>query len=87
MQIRSDFMENVMLQEVVDIVRTCVGNKEITICQVDEDLDKLGVDSLMFMQIIISLENKYECEVPENKLTLYKLDTIRKLYEVIKNEC
>lgn len=80
-------MENVILQEVVDIVRTCVGNKEITIFQVDEDLDKLGVDSLMFIKIIISLEDKYKCEIPDNKLTIYKLDTIRKLYEVIKNEC
>lgn len=53
----------------------------------DEDscslLDR-GMDSLHFIQTIISIEEEFECEIPDAKLVLSELDSVDKIIKMLK---
>ena len=51
--------------------------------QCEDDLLEYGMDSIRFIQIIVSLEEEFECEVPDSKLILVEMNTINKIYDVL----
>lgn len=56
---------------------------EIKPTQLDEDLIELGVDSITFIRIIVELEELFEIEIPDEKLLITEMSTIRKMVEVV----
>ena len=46
--------------------------------------DDLGMDSITFVQIIVALEEEFECEIPDSKLLITEMNTIQKIVEVLK---
>ena len=53
--------------------------------QYNIDLVKLGMDSILFVTIIIEIEEKYNIEIPPSILLLSKMNTINKINKVIEN--
>ena len=53
--------------------------------QLDENLADFGVDSIVFIQIIVCLEEQFECEIPDEKLIFSEMNTINKIYMVLKD--
>ena len=51
--------------------------------QLDDDLSELGMDSLAFIRIIVSLEEEFDCEIPDSKLLLSEMNTVNKIYKVL----
>lgn len=51
--------------------------------QLDDDLAELGMDSITFIHIIVALEELFEIEIPDEKLLITEMSTIRKMVEVI----
>lgn len=51
--------------------------------QLDDDLTKLGMDSIAFIHIIVAIENLFGIEIPDEKLLITELDTIRKMIDVV----
>lgn len=56
---------------------------EINPTQLDDDLSELGMDSITFIRIIVALEELFEIEIPDEKLLITEIGTIRKMVEVV----
>ena len=44
----------------------------------DSNLTDLGMDSFAFIQIIVAIEEEFECEIPDTKLLIMEMDTLKK---------
>ncbi|CDE17912.1 putative uncharacterized protein [Eubacterium sp. CAG:841] len=76
-------MKEITKEEILEIVNSVQG-VEVTINQCDDNLLELGLDSIKFIQIIVSLEETFECEIPDEKLLLTEMNSISKMLEVIQ---
>jgi len=72
-----------ILKAVIDIINILVDDSHITIDQIDEDLTKFGVDSLVFIRMILILEEEFKVEIPDEFLLITKMNTIRKIVDLI----
>ena len=70
-------------EKILEIINDIVQNETINSEQYDEDLSNFGMGSIRFIQIIISLEDVFECEVPDVNLILTQMNTINKIYDVL----
>lgn len=78
-------MKEVTKEKIVEIININIENAEILIEQAEEDLSVFGMDSIAFIRIIVSLEEEFECEVPDSKLLLTEMNTVNKIYEVLSS--
>lgn len=76
-------MKEVSLESILEIVNANIENSEISLEQVDEDLSQQGMDSIKFIRIVISLEETFEIEIPDEKLLITEMRTLNKLLEVV----
>ena len=72
-------MKEVTVEMVVSVVNEVMEDVEITMEKLDDNLVELGMDSIDFIQIVVSLETKCECERPESKFSIGELNTINKM--------
>lgn len=77
------FMKEIIKKRVLEIVNSNLEYEKITMEQCEDDLLEYGMDSIRFIQTIVSLEEEFECEVPDSKLLLVEMNTINKIYEVL----
>ncbi len=76
-------MNKVTKEKILEIVNTNIENGAVTVEQYDSELSKLEMDSIQFIRSIVSLEQEFECEVPDSKLLLTEMNTISKMTDVI----
>ena len=76
-------MKEITKEEILEIV-TSVQDMEVTVDQCDDDLLEMGLDSIKFIQIIVSLEEAFECEIPDEKLLLTEMNSVNKMFEVLQ---
>lgn len=57
-------------------------------CSITEntDLTEIGLDSLSFAKVIVSVEDKFKIEFPDSKLVLSKANTVDKLSKIVTKE-
>ena len=77
-------MKEVTVEMVVSVVNEVMEDVEITMEKLDDNLVELGMDSIDFIQIVVSLEAKFECEIPESKLSIGELNTINKMLDILQ---
>lgn len=77
-------MKKITESDVLNIINSS-GKLEITADQLDRDLTELGMDSIAFIQIIVSLEETFGCEIPDSKLLFSEMNTICKITSVIQS--
>ena len=75
-------MRKVNNEEILEIINM-FDHDPITADRVNEKLQNFGIDSIMFIQIIVQLEEMLECEIPDSKLLLGKLDTPQEIINTI----
>lgn len=51
--------------------------------QVDDDLSQLGMDSLKFISIVVTLEENFDIEVPDEYLLMTEMNTVRKMVKIV----
>lgn len=78
-------MKEVTIDKIVEILNANIENAEITEENLDENLSELGMDSITFIKIIVSLEEEFECEIPDSKLLLREMDTVNKILGILKD--
>lgn len=78
-------MKEVSIAKILEIVNFNIENVEVTSDQLDENLADIGMDSITFIRIIVSLEEEFECEIPDSKLLLTEMNTVNKMLEVLKS--
>lgn len=76
-------MKEITKEKLLEIVNS-VQDMEVTVDQCDNDLLELGLDSIKFIQIIVSLEEAFECEIPDEKLLLTEMNSVNKMLEVLQ---
>lgn len=76
-------MNVVTIENVLEVVNSA-EKIEITTEQLDENLLELGMDSITFIQIIVALEERFECEIPDEKLLITEMDTVQKMIDVLQ---
>ena len=76
-------MKEIAKERILEIVNS-VQDMEVTVDQCDNDLLELGLDSIKFIQIIVSLEEAFECEIPDEKLLLTEMNSVNKMLEVLQ---
>lgn len=76
-----------MKEVTVEKVLTVINFSEkfrITAEQLDQDFADLGIDSIKFVQIIVGLEEAFECEIPDSKLLISEMNTVQKIIDVLQ---
>ena len=76
-------MKEVSIEKIVDVINTS-ENLKINVEQIEDDLTKLGMDSITFIQIIVGLEEVFECEIPDGKLLISEMRTIQMMFNVLQ---
>ncbi len=77
-------MKEVTKEEILDIINNAIDSDATNPEQLDDDLSELGMDSIVFIQIIVELEETFECEIPDSKLLITELNTVQKIYDVLQ---
>lgn len=75
-------MKEVTIKGILEIINK-FENLDINEDKVEENLPNLGMDSITFIQIIVGLEEAFDCEVPDSKLLITEMDTVQKMFDVL----
>lgn len=57
----------------------------ITNIMLDEDILNVGFDSFLFIQLIVVIEEEFECEIPDEKLLISEMNTVNKIIDVLQD--
>ena len=77
-------MKEVSTAIVLEIINRS-GKLEVTQKQLDVSLVELGMDSITFIQIVVALEEAFDCEIPDEKLLITEMDTAQKMLDVLQS--
>lgn len=77
-------MKEVSMAIVLDIINR-LENMEVSQDQIEDSLLELGMDSITFIQIVVALEEEFECEIPDEKLLITEMDTVQKILDVLQS--
>ena len=78
-------MQQVIVDKVLSIINRNLKGVELIPNNINDNLSDFGVDSIAFIQIIIMLEDEFECEIPDSKLLFSEMDTVKKIADVLQN--
>ena len=76
-------MKRVCLNRVLEILNNNIADANVSNDMLEENLPALGMDSISFIQIIVELEEVFECEIPDEKLLIAEMDTVQKILDVL----
>ena len=79
-------MKTDLIKNIINIVSWGLGNSDPISISNDEDLILLGLSSISFVTIIVSLEEEFQITIPNEKLILSQMNTIDKISEIIEME-
>lgn len=83
----------VILETILNVVNQNFRRREnntsnslpsLTIKDKRVNLLDLGMDSIMFVSIVVDLETEFGCDIPDDYLVYEKMNTINKMFQVIK---
>lgn len=78
-------MKEIDINKIVEILNENIENLNITTENLDDNLFELGMESVVFIQIIVSLEEVFDCEIPDSKLLISEMDSLRKILNVLQS--
>lgn len=76
-------MKLIDIDEIIKILNDKMPESKLTSKELNEDLTSVGMDSITFISIIVSLEEEFDCEIPDEKLLLSEMNTIQKIIDVL----
>ncbi|NJD03802.1 MAG: acyl carrier protein [Ruminiclostridium sp.] len=75
-------MEKLVIEKVLLIVNEYLP-MSVKINQIDDDLIHFGIDSIMLIRIVVSVEEAFQIEIPDDKLLLSEMDTVTKIANIV----
>ena len=75
-------MKNKIKRELIKIIENVAGIN-ITENMLDVDFEMVGINSLMFIQIIVNIEKYYKIEIDDTFLDITQYETLRSLIDSI----
>lgn len=76
-------MKDVTVDKVLHILNENIETAEITLKNLEDDLSSIGMDSIGFVNIIVSLEEEFDCEIPDSKLLISEMNTAQKIIDIL----
>lgn len=76
---------NEIQEKILKIVNESIEDTEINLDQLETDLSELGMDSLTFIRIVVTLEEEFDIEVPDEFLLISEMNTIQKIIKIISS--
>ena len=76
-------MKEVTIEGILEVINE-VKNLEVNNEQIESNLQEIGMDSITFIQIIVGLEEAFDCEIPDSKLLITEMDTVQKMIDVLQ---
>ncbi len=73
----------VQLSEILNIINRVLETSEITERDINEDLSVLGISSIMFISIVVDIEEKYNIEIPDEYLLFTEIGTVNKIIDIV----
>lgn len=77
-------MKYVDLNKLLSIVNSNLRDTTITLEKITHNLSEFGMDSITFIQVIVAIEEEFECEIPDEKLLITEMDTVEKIINVLQ---
>lgn len=77
-------MKEIEIDKVINVINKCTDGTQITNLDIDKSFSEIGIDSIVFIRIIVTLEEEFACEFPDSKLIMSELNTTQKIFNVIK---
>ena len=77
-------MKKATVEKVIEIINATIEKEEISYKNIDKKLSDMEIDSIVFIQIIVALEEEFECVIPDSKLLMSELDTVQKISDVLE---
>lgn len=74
---------NEIQEKVRKIVSEILETVNIERDQIDVDLSTLGMDSIVFIRIVVALEEAFNIEIPYEFLIISEMNTISKMVDII----
>lgn len=72
-----------IIEKVLLVVNANIGDANLTQEDLETNFRELGIDSIAFIQMVVDLEEAFECEIPDSKLLLSELDTVEKIVDLL----
>lgn len=70
--------------EIREILSKIIQNGEaIKNIGVDDSLQAIGMNSIAFIKVVVEIENEFNIEFPDNKLSITEAGTIRDLCDIV----
>ena len=79
-------MEEITSKKVLSVLKN-INKLHVTQDDLSKNLSELGVDSMLFIEIVIALEEEFDCEIPDSKLILHEIKTIRDIIDILQDMC
>ena len=76
-------MREDILDKVLKVLNANLENTEITFEQTEDDLSALGMDSIVFIRLVVALEEAFDIEIPDEYLLITEMNTLSKMTDVI----
>ena len=76
-------MKEITINGILEVINAS-ENIEISSEHLEENLSELGMDSITFIQIIVGLEEAFDCEIPDSKLLITEMDTVKKMFDILQ---
>ena len=77
-------MKVIDINKVIEILNASIENAELSSDKETANLTEQGMDSIAFVQIIVAIEEEFECEIPDSKLLITEMDTVEKIMNVLQ---
>ncbi len=77
-------MKEVSTTLVLEVINR-LENMEVSQEKLKDNLPEMGMDSITFIQIVVALEEEFECEIPDEKLLITEMDTVQKMVDVLQS--
>lgn len=78
-------MKKIAVNQVLEILNANIEDSPITTDELDTSLMDLGMGSITFIQVIVALEEEFECEIPDEKLLFTEMDTVQKIIDILQS--
>ena len=75
-------MKQITKAEIQKVLMENILDKNYVI-NFNDDFSQLGMDSIQFINFVVSLEELFDCEIPDSKLILEEMNTIDKVYSFL----
>lgn len=72
-----------MKEKIYNILKSILSIDENVLLDGDQSLEEFGLDSMLFIEMVVELEISFDVEIPDEYLLIQSLDTINKIFAII----